>query len=867
MVQKNIERFKLIFLVLLRMQRETIRTRMETASIKPNQLNENEIKSILDFLNNTKDASSIAAKIEVIGERDIGIKIAEAIVAKRAEIGGFKSLDDVMSVPGIGEKRFTDIAVSVLAREVEPERIYFKQLLLQNPNYFGNIKDSMLEPVKPLKLSTKYEELMCIGYNPPSKRLEAVVHIKQSFGYGGGVCSAGTQEYVRFFIDWNNDGNWKDVGMVSFTVYNILGEKPLEYAVTLAIDVDDVFCKVEKLPKVRAILSWNVMPPANDPNWVPVWGNVKDTQIQIDTFKWLPLKDFVKVLNVQIPIELAEIDMEQKIMLKEPKELSIIQLKELYKDKGKEVPEHRFAFKDVYKMLSTQVNPIEAAYIASQYGINLSDIVSKISQILYNTTYEEITCVGLDTNEDALIAVVRMKLPSGYSGNLCTSGSVEYVSFWIDWLDGSGWTYAGTTSVRVHDISSMPKEGLDYSVYLPVDLSSKRQLCEQGPKMARVRAILSWNVMPPANDPNWVPVWGNRMDTRVHISSGTPAKEGEHIPYIINVGSMNVCNIDQSTGLANGPSTGTANFTAVDSPFGGTVTISGYIANPPHYLSGGNAGTKLKYKVSVRQLSPIVTQWQAVTNPFWIQVTEQMSSLTPVTYNMLQTPDQNGYFEYIQDNPPGPWRDVFADVLARWNTSGLSDGLWEIKIDVLNPVTNQTWTTGTLICSNGKHISTVKVRLDNTKPKAELTIDMIANSDYISNPVATPTSPMAICGKMKAGVYIIGRFSAKDVGTFAEHFYSYSFAVLPSSIGGNPTPQNFKHMPAANSYPSILTTGIQLPPPPPYPIPLPDGIWQLNTNGMLPCGYVVRLTVSDRTIVDSSYIGWRDEEEVGFCLE
>ncbi len=119
---------------------------------------------------------------------------------------------------------------------------------------------------------------------------------------------------------------------------------------------------------------------------------------------------------------------------------------------------------------------------------------------------------------------------------------------------------------------------------------------------------------------------------------GITAKEGEYILYIINVGSMSVCDIDQVTGLANGHSTDTANFTAVDSPFGGIVTISGYITDPPHYLSGGNSGVKLKYKVSVRQVSPIVTPWQAVTNPFYVQITEQIGS-TPVTSNMLQIPD------------------------------------------------------------------------------------------------------------------------------------------------------------------------------------------------------------------------------------
>ncbi len=193
---------------------------------------------------------------------------------------------------------------------------------------------------------------MCVGYNLSTKQLRAVVHVKQAFGYGGGICSPGTVEYVRFYIDWNNDGNWQDVDMVSFRVYNILGNKPLEYAVTLKIDAGDVPCHVEKLPRVRAILSWNLPPPA---------------------------------------------------------------------------------------------------------------------------------------------------------------------------------------------------------------------------------------------DPNYTPTWGSRLDINVHILPGITTKEEEYIPYIINVESMSVCDIDQVTGLANGHSTGTANFTAVDSPFGGIVTISGYIADPPHYLSGGNS--------------------------------------------------------------------------------------------------------------------------------------------------------------------------------------------------------------------------------------------------------------------------------------
>ncbi len=70
----------------------------------------------------------------------------------------------------------------------------------------------------------------------------------------------------------------------------------------------------------------------------------------------------------------------------------------------------------------------------------------------------------------------------------------------------------------------------------------------------------------------------------------------------------------------------------------------------------------------------------------------------------------------------------------------------------------------------------VRIRLDNTRPKPDLTIDIIADGAFISNP-SIPTSPIAICDKMKTGVYIIGMFKAKDEGTFAEHFYSYSFSA------------------------------------------------------------------------------------------
>lgn len=210
------------------------------------------------------------------------------------------------SAQQLRERSRSDISRGDISRRIEPERRQFRALLLANPNYFGNLETSSFEAVKIIKNNTSYEEMPCIGYNPPLKRLEAVVYIKKSYGYGGPVCSGGSKEYVRFYVDWNNNGNWADVGMTSFTAYNIPSDKALEYAVTINLDPKERFCAVENLPKVRGILSWNNPPPPNDPGFVPVWGNVLEVRIQIDKAKLLLVKDFLTLANVKLPDKIID---------------------------------------------------------------------------------------------------------------------------------------------------------------------------------------------------------------------------------------------------------------------------------------------------------------------------------------------------------------------------------------------------------------------------------------------------------------------------------------------------------------------------------------------------------------------------------
>jgi hypothetical protein len=102
---------------------------------------------------------------------------------------------------------------------VPQERARFRALLLTNPNYFGNVKESVFKPVTVIQSNSTFEGLECVGYNPQFDRLEAVVQIKQNSGYGGGICTAGSPEYVRFYVDWSNDGTWHDQVMISINSF------------------------------------------------------------------------------------------------------------------------------------------------------------------------------------------------------------------------------------------------------------------------------------------------------------------------------------------------------------------------------------------------------------------------------------------------------------------------------------------------------------------------------------------------------------------------------------------------------------------------------------------------------------------------
>ena len=406
-----------------------------------------------------------------------------------------------------------------------------------------------------------------------------------------------------------------------------------------------------------------------------------------------------------------------------------------------------------------------------------------------DTSYEELECIGLDPNmPDTLVGVIKLKKQSGFSGGPCTNGSMEYVTFWAD-FDGNGSfeTCLGTADVRVYDIASVTAEGVDYAVRLPVDLSSYRQPCKKGPKVVRIRAILSWNVPVSCANPNQVPTWGNRQETLINIAPGTAAPAGQ----IAILGGIPVSYIDNISGLTTPLAIFATNNIAPDShgrpcPFGGRVTVQG----AP--LLGHS------YKVEVipeGSLIPtpvltdlVLTRWDGTT---------YVHSANAVTQR----------FDYR------PFDQNINSVLAQWDTAG--NLKWTVRLS--------TYNAGGLLVGIDTHV----IQLDNTGPEASIEI----------------TSGAGNCGKFTIGQTLSGTFVARDT-YLSGYTLNVEPAINPPGIG----------VPVPSS--GLVNTPVA-----------PGHGWTLNTGGMQPCGYVIRVVASDRAILNSQSVGHHVSDSAGFCLD
>lgn len=621
-----------------------------------------------------------------------------------------------------------------VSAEISKLRSNFPNLIVGNPNYFGNLSGKFPKPVQKIQGNTFYENLGCLGLQPQFNLLKAVVYINQNSGYSGSLCSAGSLEYVRFYLSYDDGVTWIDQGIASLNVHDVAHEGRLEYAVELPVDIKRYSCKKPNQLLARAILSWSVAPPANTPNYVPVWGNVVNAHILAQPAPHLVLKDLVDASILKDISELVDVE------LKIPTVELPVNYAALEKSYSKaELAPHRFAYPLLQEIMAQPAKLSALQLIPkhelSEFKFDLSKVIDKIASTDGNIDFEELNCIGLQPKAtlDQLVGVLKLKKPQGYSGNLCTKGSKEYVRFYLDF--GSGWQDMGLTSVQVHDIASLPKDGFNYAVFLPVDLSKHRKPCKQGPVYAKMRAILSWSSPPPANTPDYKPVWGNAENTTILLTPGDIQQGGKPAPVITAVCGQSISDIHPVTGTLT-------NAAFNNAPFGNSLWISGHIGNAPDASSGV---TKLKYRLNY---STDGINFIPVANTFKLALEQLSSGTWTFPAPVSQAPLADGYIEYQEDLIAPVQTFVNLDILGVLHTVGdASPYRWlQVEVlDALNPAISYL--------SN-----MVKVRVDNVAPTASITMDQ------------------GPCSDIKVGDVITGSYAAAD-----DFFGAVSIAVL-----GNP---------------------------------------------------------------------------------
>jgi hypothetical protein len=229
------------------------------------------------------------------------------------------------------------------AADLPRERVHFKELLLADHFKLAP------SPAGPPQGDTTFEQLVCIGYRPQLKRLDGVAQIKQSFGYSGGICTAGSQEYVRFFASTDNGATWTDLGLTSFTIWDVPGPKPLDFDVSIPVDLAATCCQDPNLVLIRGILSWAV-PPAG-PAGPIVYGNGLDVTVQVAPFTLGTLADLLLCLPVPVELESAGqvASLDQVVEFAPAPQLSPAQLHDLYRDT--QVPQSRYLLSEVAQVL------------------------------------------------------------------------------------------------------------------------------------------------------------------------------------------------------------------------------------------------------------------------------------------------------------------------------------------------------------------------------------------------------------------------------------------------------------------------------------------------------------------------------------
>ena len=670
-----------------------------------------------------------------------------------------------------------------------------------------------------------WEEITCVGYNPQTVTLEAVVAIKQATGYSGGLCTRGSKEYVRFFVDYG--AGFEDLGFTSFDAHDIPdpgGLHPIDYVVRMPLPDTDHrrCCNHAVIPTVRAVLSWNT-PPSTNPNALNAFGNRMDAHVQ------LAPRPFSLLCLIESGVLVKEAPILQTLNLAQPlaknATAAATPLAELIpKYREAKVPDHR-ALAPALHALVGKTAAAGAALSLSQatelkkLNVDLSAAVAALAATQADTSFEQVTCVGLETAGDTLGAVIQVKRPFGYGGDLCHDGSREYVAFWADWNnDGVFDEYLGTSSVEVHDLDgALPGDGIRYAVSL-ISPSIVHHIRNCGsPNIIRIRAVLSWATPPSTTDPNALNFWGNRIDAHVQLRPGDPITGTELTDLIYRVGSVALSDISPTSHLAF-PSTvltGACGAPMMDRPWGGGVKVQGRI-----YNTGFPSSVRFRVRYKPHGAADTDANWTPAT---FQQTFVLMVPALPPPHEEVHTQLSgsepgcgSGWFDYLENPLAAPPIFERDNLLADWATGSL-EGEFDLRLEYRR----------TADPSGAFHTSDVVTIVLHNEP-------MTANN--IAAPAIDVSQDVDLvidggdCHSYTKGSSFSGHLRVVD-----QYFGGWSLDLQPSTHTHNAAPS-----PRCRTYSSLADGG--------------DGNlgWTLDTSLMDKCGYTLTLVRYDRTIINNN---------------
>ncbi|WP_426595549.1 hypothetical protein ACPPVS_08170 [Cellulomonas sp. McL0617] len=737
-----------------------------------------------------------------------------------------------------------------MADDIEPARLQFRRLITANPNHFGTLTDKalaeLLPVIEPKQSDTAYEEIGCVSYSPERDRLEATIVIKRAYGYSGGPCTHGSVEWVRFFVDFGS--GWVDAGSAAARVFDVplgtdcTGGPDHPYIAVAGVDLTPVrkFCTTPVLPRVRAILSWEHEPTAGDPAFPPVWGEVQEDTVQIRPRIRFTLHDVVDTLGPALQIDPKALDalIEQELVPipvpepdpvgpvalnpqplppvgPDPVPLSVHQLTRIYSPDKLKVLAERAIDKRIARLALEPVPPHRFAAAESS-----SAVASAMSSTTLATT--SLAYTKLDLDWGSIVAT----LGDG-------SGDTTYEQLECLGLDDAARNLVATYRVKRPTGFSGPPCSAGSTEYVAfwADFDDDCRYTYLGTVMVGAHDYITM----PGGGLSYAAVLPLDLDAyrrlctepglhkvRAVLSWNTPPSttDPDAVPHWGNQLSTTV-HVLPGRGYD-----GTARLTIV----GGVATseinaVTGVTTPVAHIAYNGAlldargcpfaglvtvhgptdpALAGTKYRLMVHDVTTGGTP-TPVTDPFFVVSSAAIGSWV--------TPGAGGWTDWPT------WYANTLGTLGYMRSSG--DDVWQVELELQG---------------SGTTVDSQVFQLDNTLATASADP---ANSAHLA--VDPGQLSAQGCGKFTQGMTILGTFDAHDTW-----FDSWGFSLLPT-----PLPVG-----ALSTSLSIATSQAPV-----------GSTWELDTGGLTPCGYVLRLTTSDRAIINSVGTGRSLPVDIGFCIE